>query len=533
MSQKRPLPRELHAAAVELSSCLAELSALHQQGPLAPPMTRTRDLMPQLLQALRGVLHFEGGHASLSWRGPLTLNQHPLEGERAEAALAQLQRGFGDGGLDGLVFRFLPDPEQLRYFFRRLRVLRLEALQQLSPPGQLATLPGDRDLIGIQLLIGRGAAPPTTSAAGAGSGLGVRTAFEAVLQETGLDWIGHATPEGFPRGQPLPSAQRQRYCLGVYTNVVSCALRFTRLARDIHQRHAPLPFLALGRLVQQVARAWMASPALTLACVLLGARDPSPARRQAHTVILSVGLARFHALDAALLAEVGLTAFLHSLHERYHSFGLGGELRELEILRLLTAEQALTSLKVRAIHAAALVSMPRFWSQAGAQAPPLPTSAQLVGLCADLAAALDGSALGLTAQAPLPAITALLHLQQRHLKGEATSPYGAEELVSLARWLGPLPVGTVAQLQDGQTAVLIDSPGLQLFAAPLLDASGAPLTDAPLVALGRRLSARAEPPPLPITQILSARGVIDLAGRALFPDAWALAQPPQGELTPP
>lgn len=519
---ERALPREMLAAARELVTSLAQLADLQLLGLKTPPYTRTRGLLDGLLQALRGLLHFEGSHLMLTWHEELVLNRCPLPMDPAlEQAAACLHRGFRQRGIHGLVFRFLPDKEQLRYFFRRLQAMDRQAILQLGAPGQLATLPGERDLIGLQLLVGERAQEEERQASS--SGLGARTAFESILQEARLDWVGHASPQSLPRGQPLEDGPRQRYCLGVYANMVSSSLRFVRMARDLHQRHTPLPFLALHRLIQQVARAYLASPGLMLACVLLGARDPSPARRLAHTVILAVGLARFHALDSSLIAEVGLTAFLYGLRERYVSFGLGSALRELEILRLLTAEQALTSLKVRSIYAAALVSMPRFWNSEVEDAPTIPTSSKLVGLAADLAATLDGTALHQTPQAPLPALVALQHLEQQLARPHTPVAYGRDELIVLARWLGPLPAGTVVTLEDRSTAVILPHPGPRLHARPLLDSQRRPvLGDSEPVSLGRRPSARRPPEMSGVKEIISARPVVDLVGRALFPEAYPL-----------
>ncbi len=520
----RTVSPEHLSAAQDVIKSLSAVADMQSLGLKAPPFTRARGLYEQLLHSLRNLLHFEGGHLMITWHNDqLNINQISLPDNEANVeALETLEVVFASRQIEGMVFRFLPDQEQLKYFFRRLQTLDAQAVSHLGKPGSLVTLPDERDLIGLQLLLSSSPLILNELPDPNNSGMGVRTAFDTVVKESSLQWVGYASPKDYPQGQHLNEGQVQKFCLGVYANLISTTLRFVRMAREVHKRESSLPFLALHRMVHQVSRAYQASPSLLTACALLGARDPSPSRRLAHSVLFAVGLARFHGLSAPLIAEVGLTAFIHGLRERYGFFGLSSELREMEIMRLLMGEQALTSLKVRSIYAAALVGMPRTWSSSAGASPEPPTSSKLVAVAADFAEILDGGH-GDRKEAPLPPWTALDKLQKHHSKHAKDLVYEHAELVAMARWLGPMPPGTVVVLKEGETAVILPSEGRQVLARVLLDAQQKPvdLKKDPVL-LGRRPSARFAPTPLKIKHILSARPVIARAGRALFSEAASL-----------
>lgn len=507
------LPRQMFAAANELVLCLAAVvvrGRIHRGGTIS---TTEQGLIARLHRAITGLVQFEGGRFTVTW-GPMRtcINDYELpQHEKLVVANRALRKSLGARGILGIAFRLIPDEDQLRHFFRRVLSLQLEDVQELGDRGSLAQLPGERDLVGILLLVGH-PGDETGSHPGRRSGIGLRVAFEESLADTGLDWIGRS-----PRAKDDETAT-QRFCLGVYTNLVSSSLRFVRLARAIRDGHTPFPALALARLVESVGRAYAVAPELMNACVLLGARDPAPARRIAHTAALTIGLAHHRKLSRTQVAETGLAAFVYGLRERFKQLGDQAP-PELTILQLLAGESALTSHKVRAIYGAALVGSDGLGAGASIQ-PPM--SARLVELGWAAASALDGTLTASVTDAPVPMSLAYAALTTRYANGGER----AKMLGVFARWMGPAPAGTVVQLPDGRVAVVTVSQGAVLRATPLLGAGGEPLEQpTPPVRIGRRDERGNWPDRLDVEGIVATRPVVDRAAGALFYRARKTWQP--------
>ncbi len=512
----RQLPHQMVAAANELVLCLAALvvrTRVHRAGTLH---TDDGSLVTRLHRAITGLVQFEGGRFTVDWSaGDVSINDYALPShEKLQVATQALRKSLSSRGVAGIAFRLIPDEQQLLHFFRRVLSLELEDLERMGAPGALVRIPGDRDLVGILILLGT--LGDDGSVPGRRSGIGLRVAFEESLEAAGLDWIGCSPPEDL-----TDEAAVQRFVLGVYTDLVSSTLRFVRLARSIRGGQSPLPSMALARLVQSVGRAYELAPELMNACVLLGARDPAPARRIAHTVALTVGLGMFRSMARARIAEAGLAAFVYGLRERFRQLG-DGHPPELTILQLLARQSALTSQKVRAIYSAALVGSDANTLAGDGSSIDVPNSARLIEVAWAASRALDGTLSSKLALAPLPVPLAYTDLTT-HFANRA----GGERTLSiLGRWLGPAPAGTVVRLPDLRIAVTAPPAGSSVRAIPLCDANGTPLKQpATPVRIGKLDAYGNWPGKLDINGVVSTRQVVHLAAGALFYKARRTWQP--------
>ena len=510
------LPHQMAAAANELIMCMAAVSVrtrLHRAGTL---QGTDQSLIARLQRAITGLVQFEGGRFTVDWSNVgVAINDYDLpRNDKLDVAVQALRKSLGSRGISGVAFRLTPDDEQLLHFFRRILTLQLPEVQRMGERGALVQIPGERDLVGILLLVGR-PGDDSGSAPGRRSGIGMRVAFEESLMDAGLDWIGRSPPV------ETDDEALQRFCLGVYTDLVSSTLRFVRLARAIRAGRAPLPALALARLVQSVAGAYALTPELMNACVLLGARDPAPARRIAHTVALTVGIATHRSMTRSRIAEAGLGAFVYGLRERFRQLG-DDDPPELSILQLLARESALTPQKVRAIYSAALVGASSSALGGDGARIEVPGSAHLIGLSWACAGCLDGSLHGRLALAPLPMPAVYADLATHY----ATDPMTARHLSSFGKWLGPVPAGTVVQLSDLRTAVMTTCQGQSIRALPLCDADGSAIKQPAVpVRVGKLDELGGWPAGLDIEGVVSTRQVVHRAASALFYRARKTWQP--------
>lgn len=505
----RPYPREMHTAARTLARALAEIAqtASLQGGRI--PYTKAAQHLANFSRALTGMFQFERDHILISWKeDKVQINRLTLDfGPNEHSPLGPLQEHLGSRSIGGLFFQIQPDEEQLRHFFRRLRAMDRESIETLGKTGQLATLPGERDLVGLRLLIST--PDGDQNANNNASGLGIRTAFEDTLRENNLEWIGASAPRKPKR--KMTEQEKETFCLGVYTSVMSTSLRLVRMSQSILTQEANLPTLALHRCIHQISAGYSVCPNLMRAAVILGARDPSFPRRIAHTAILAVGIAHTYSPDPGNIAEVGLAAFVMGMQRRHPEPNPHNDLGNLRILRLLSEERALTSLKVRAIHIAAQVCSLK------PNQKPSP-SARFVAMAADLAAALDGSADDALDQSPISPLSAIQSLH-RQLESAEKPMYDSRYLAALARWVGVSPTGTVVSLLDGRIAVLSTPEGGRSWAIPLLDADLNPIPGAKPVPLSFRTDLHACPSMPDVQGFLNMRPFVDLAARALFHNA--------------
>ncbi len=511
------VPHGQMAAAQELILSLARMTQERDSQPTNNTYTRDREAITHLLRALTGLFQLEGGRISVQW-----LNKQPTVNELQLAdtkeilhASLRLRERLGGKGIAGIVFRLIPDADQIRHFFRRLVAMEPAEVHKLGEPGEVVNLPDGPQYNGIQLLLGV-PGQLQDSQPGFLSGFGVRATLEETLNDLGMGWIGTQPLPG--EDEEVSDGDRVSACLGSYVNLTSTALRLVRASSDLRAGVRPLPTLALLRSIQQISQCLDTDTGLLQACMLLAARDPSPSRRIAHTVLTAMGLATHQGARRRALAEIGMAAFAYGLRERFTQLVRVDERRDWEILHLLTQEPILTSLKVRAIHTAALVGANT--DQEQLKGLKTPSMSKLIHLSADFAGHIDGTMSGKLPHAPLPAAVALQDLSRRLDRVSERLSWERPHLMELAAWLGPTPPGTIVRLPDRRTAVIAPSRGIDLVALPILEANAAAIRQpsAPVI-LGKRLDQTAWNTDLKILGVSATRPLVHLAAQALFHSA--------------
>ena len=516
---ERAVPQGMVVAASELVLSLAQMTRSHTGEVSDNLYTRDRKAITHMLRALTGLFQLEGGRISVKWLDTrLSVNDLRLPpSDKLKIASQKLRQRLGSKGVAGIIFRLVPDTEQTRQFFRQLASMEAHDVHQFGREGEVVNLIGTLDHSGIQLLLGI-PGQNYDSQPGYLSGISARTSFEDVVEEHNMSWIGTTDPEDDPRRGQVDEGSTQRFCLGTYVNLVTTSLRLVRVSPAIQSGRMAMPTLPLNRCVEQIAHSMRASAGLMQACMLLGARDLSPSRRMAHTVMTSVGLAVARGQPPRAVAEVGLAAFAYGLRARFRQLARQEERHEWEILKLLAHEQVLTSLKVRAIHAAALVGSQKPDLVGTGSAPiEIPSVSRVVHLCADFAGHLDGTMNGKLIHAPLPAAVVLQDLSQRIASQRERVSYSEPHLLELACWLSPTPPGTLVRLKDRRTAVIVPSEPNRIVALPLLESNLMPIAQpATRVTIGSTLSNARWPTDLKIIGITSARPLVHLAAQSLF-----------------
>ena len=521
-----PLPRGVAAASTALVESLAHLASLQTQ---RRGSSHAPDAIQTLHRAIKALFELQGGRISVTWQddramvGTVDCSALISVGRHAQF----LNKRFGTLGVVGLVFRLIPSTADLHRFLQIALRLRPEHIRALGQPGDHVALPG-LEQIGVQLMLDPRGGPILDIDVSGMSGIGVRTALEQWLDESGLSWVGTIAPDEHPRTGQMNRAQKQRLALSTYTNVVTTTQELIRRHRLQHTTAQPLPTLAIHRLVPQMSMAATAAGGHLQACITLGSLDPSPARRIAHTALMTVAVCVQRQLERSTIAEVGLASFLFGLHRWRQSLRGKDSNAGWELLRLLCQEEILTSLKIRATYTAALASTSK-----NTQEVRIPTATRLIQACAHMAAHLDGTATHDTPLAPIPALAALDAIGVHARQPIRQVLYNEQHVQALAQWFGPLPPGTVIRTARGRTAVICPPPvGQDPHCIALLQADGSPINPPPAP---KRLEVQ-DGRPVGIAGICASRPVIGMASRALFGQTsalWQGLQNPQNiEFTP-
>ncbi|MEO1266995.1 MAG: hypothetical protein AAFX99_02790 [Myxococcota bacterium] len=427
---------QFNAAARDLVISLADTTSttLLSRGYAAPNRLLQANL-DRLLRALTAVAQVSGGRVAIDWADrALTVNGITLDSGDAnnQGALRLLAHHFGHRGINGLRIRGQLTEAQVQTFLHQLKATDREVLEaRIAGRTSMSLTP---DLGAVQLVLA-----PMEKGVHIGDVMEEHTELlrslersvdselfsqgsERLLLQPDRAWRALGLPaiaitdwaSSLPKDSTHPLLALTTY---THLHALTCQVL------DEGATRLGLPVRALQRLIIQLDRVLEHDPDHLIATALLSAFDNSPARRISHTALWAIGLGRWLGADPSQLLCLGLAAFVQGIAP--------GD--PTHALTLLPHTRVMLPEEIQAIQ----------WAVEARRDAPSTTMARLIRLAEGLSAALDGTLSHQPGPRPWPEALQRL-MDNGHDPGL---------VVSLVRWLGPLPPGSIVELSNGHMAV--------------------------------------------------------------------------------